>query len=152
MFLPKLILLELAQKYNLDPTDLIQTHVIVAPSLKIKELAKFLTKEKANLYSLPTLAKFNKFIGAPAGKLIDLNTFNSMLTRENLTKANIAKAIVVFSERAASETNPQVKERYLKLAQFFRELYNVVKDVEFGRISVEEGDKRILEILKKQKK
>jgi hypothetical protein len=133
MFLPKITILELARKYNLDPTDLIQTHVIVAPSLRLKEFVTFLTKEKANLYSLPTLAKFNKFVGAPSGKFIDLNTQTSRLARENLTKANIAKAIVVFSERAASETNPQVKERYLKLAQFFRELYDVIKDVEFGR-------------------
>lgn len=93
---------------------------------------------------------FNKIAGAPQSDLINLNMYETMKSAGHLlTKNDIAKAIIIFSERAKAERNELMRERYLKFAQLFRELYAIVKKLEYGELSIEEADKEVEKILKK---
>ena len=150
MLLAKLTILSLAKKYNIDPTDVVHQTMTLVPAIKKPELKRFLKLEKVSLQNLQSIHMFNKIAGAPQSDLINLNMYETMKSAGHLlTKNDIAKAIIIFSERAKAERDELMRERYLKFAQLFRELYTIVKKLEYGELSIEEADKEVEKILKK---
>jgi len=148
----KEILLDLAKKHNVSPIDLLHLGILTNPRIRLLPLKEFLKIEKANsLNYLQTITKVFRITGIPKGKYIIDMAKQGTDAGKFLTKIDLARAVIIFEERAEHEDLPELRERYKKLADLFRELYQIVKAVENDLITLEEADRLIEEWIKKAK-